>query len=121
MSNNDELMKKAKYYKEVYPPGTRLELIHMEDPYHPVEPGTRGTVRLVDDMCGIHLDWDNGRTLALVPEVDQFRQLTTRELAEEQQRKGSLDQKIHAADMSAPHIPDEGRLERSGADRSESR
>lgn len=121
MNNYGEQMKKAKYYKEVYPPGTRLELIHMEDPYHPVESGARGTVRLVDDMCNIHLDWDNGRTLALVPEVDQFRQLTTRELAEEQQGKSCLDQKIHTAEMSASSIPEEGRLERSGADRSESR
>ena len=120
MNNYGEQMKKAKYYKEVYPPGTRLELIHMADPYHPVEPGTRGTVRLVDDMCNIHLDWDNGSTLALVPEVDQFRQLTNRELAEEQ-GKISLDQKIHAADMSPSSIPKEGRLEQSEVDRSLSR
>lgn len=40
-----------RHLREVeYPPGTRLELVHMADPYAPVPPGTKGTVRLVDDM-----------------------------------------------------------------------
>ena len=36
--------------KQQYPPGTRLELKEMDDPYAPVPPGTRGTVALVDDV-----------------------------------------------------------------------
>lgn len=40
---------KVKKLKESYPPGTRLELLHMNDPYAPVPDGTRGTVKLVDD------------------------------------------------------------------------
>ena len=32
-----------------YPPGTRVMLNNMNDLYSPVEPGTRGTVRYVDD------------------------------------------------------------------------
>ena len=32
-----------------YPPGTRVMLNNMNDPYFPVESGTRGTVRYVDD------------------------------------------------------------------------
>ena len=35
--------------KEQYPVGTRIELIHMDDPYDPIEPGTQGTVDSVDD------------------------------------------------------------------------
>ena len=31
-----------------YPPGTRVMLDNMNDPYSPVESGTRGTVRYVD-------------------------------------------------------------------------
>ena len=34
----------AKINKAKYPPGTRIELISMNDPHHPVESGTRGTV-----------------------------------------------------------------------------
>ena len=32
-----------------YPSGTRVMLNNMNDPYSPVESGTRGTVRYVDD------------------------------------------------------------------------
>ncbi len=39
----------AKINKEKYPPGTRIELINMNDPFAPVDAGTRGTVKYVDD------------------------------------------------------------------------
>lgn len=58
--------------KNKYPAGTRIKLIEMNDPWNPVEPGTEGTVRLVDDIGQIHMKWDNGRTLALVPGQDEF-------------------------------------------------
>lgn len=58
--------------KKKYPEGTRIKLINMNDPWHPVEPGTEGTVKLVDDIGQIHMKWDNGRTLALVPGQDEF-------------------------------------------------
>ena len=66
-----------------YPPGTRLELISMEDP-HPIPPGSRGTVDHVDDMGTIHMRWDSGRSLGLVPGEDNFRKLTLEELKAEQ-------------------------------------
>jgi hypothetical protein len=47
----------------------------MEDPYAPIEPGTQGTVEFVDDMGQIHMRWDNGRTLALVPSEDNFKKI----------------------------------------------
>ncbi len=67
-----------------YPPGTRLQLISMDDPYAPVPSGTRGTVDHVDDMGTIHMRWDNGRELGLIPGEDSFRRLTAQELAAEQ-------------------------------------
>lgn len=63
----------AKVYKEKYPAGTRIELISMEDPYAPIAPGTKGTVAHVDDIGTIHMKWDNGRTLGLIPGEDSFR------------------------------------------------
>lgn len=63
----------AKVYKEKYPKGTRIELISMDDPYAPLEPGTKGTVVHVDDMGTIHMQWDNGRTLGLIPGEDSFK------------------------------------------------
>ena len=41
----------------------------------PVPPGTRGTVVDVDGIGQLVMKWDNGRTLSLVPGVDQFRKL----------------------------------------------
>lgn len=67
-----------------YPPGTRLELISMDDP-QPIPPGSRGTVDHVDDIGTIHMRWDSGRSLGLVPGEDSFRKLTQEELAAEQE------------------------------------
>lgn len=63
---------KLKQLRHTYPSGTRIRLIEMNDPYHPVPSGTLGTVDHVDDGCNIHMKWDNGSGLALVPEVDRF-------------------------------------------------
>lgn len=53
--------------KEQYPPGTRIQLDYMGDDPRPIEPGTKGTVRTVDDMGTVHCNFDNGRNLGLVP------------------------------------------------------
>ncbi len=44
----------------------------MDDPYHPILPGTEGEVDFVDDKGQIFMKWDNGRTLPLVPGEDSF-------------------------------------------------
>ena len=31
----------AERAKELFPPGTRIQLIHMDDPYNPIPDGTR--------------------------------------------------------------------------------
>lgn len=69
--------------KESYPPGTRIMLLSMDDPYAPIPSGTKSTVVHVDDAAQIHMKWDNGRTLAIVPDEDNFRKLTDEELDEE--------------------------------------
>lgn len=58
--------------KEKYPEGTKIRLVRMYDDPCPVESGTTGVVQLVDGIGNIHIKWDNGRTLALCPEVDKF-------------------------------------------------
>lgn len=63
------------HYKEKYPSGTRIELIEMKDPYSPVPAGTKGAVSFVDDSGSIHMKWDNGSTLALIPGEDLFRKI----------------------------------------------
>ena len=75
MNEWEKMSRKAKVYKEMYPKGTRIELISMDDPFAPVESGTKGTVEFVDDMGQIHMKWDNGRTLALIPGEDEFKKI----------------------------------------------
>ena len=58
--------------KERYLVGTRVVQHHMDDPYAPVPPGTKGTVTYVDDMGQIGVKWDNGSSLSLVPGEDSF-------------------------------------------------
>jgi hypothetical protein len=62
----------AESTKKLYPPGTRIELISMKDPYAPVLAGTRGTVKFVDSMGTIFPEWDNGRSLGVVPGEDEI-------------------------------------------------
>ena len=60
------------YLKEHYPKGTRIRLDSMGDDPRPIEPGTMGTVRLVDDMGTVHCDFDNGRRMGIIPGEDSF-------------------------------------------------
>ena len=73
----------AQRMKDNYPPGTRIILLQMDDDPRPIEPNTRGTVVVVDDMGTLHCHFDNGRQLGIVPGEDSFRRLTDQELAEE--------------------------------------
>ncbi len=67
----------VKFMREQFPPGMRIRLTEMQDPYSPVPSGTEGTVTFVDDACQIHMHWDNGSTLALIPGVDRFSVIPT--------------------------------------------
>lgn len=84
MNEWKRLHRQAERYKSEYPAGTRITVLQMGDDPRPVENGTRGTVRVVDDMGTVHCDFDNGRRLGLIPGEDSFRKLTDAELAEEQ-------------------------------------
>lgn len=58
--------------KKAFKKGTRVKLIHMSDWHDPIPDGTHGTVAFVDDAGQIHVSWDNGRALSIVPEDDLF-------------------------------------------------
>jgi Domain of unknown function (DUF4314) len=53
--------------------GDRVELVSTTDPYTALDPGTRGTVTLIDALGTIHVRWDDGHLLGLVPGQDVFR------------------------------------------------
>lgn len=69
--------------KERYPKGTRIRLVEMRDP-QAVEAGMTGTVEAVDDAGSIHMKWDNGRGLALIPGEDSFEVLLRPEKRQEE-------------------------------------
>jgi len=60
--------------RKQYPPGTRVELIRMEDIQAPPT-GTQGTVIGVDDIGSIMISWDNGSSLSVVYGEDSCRKL----------------------------------------------
>lgn len=63
----------VKTIKDKYPKGTKILLHEMrgEDPVRMYD-GLMGTVSSVDDIGQIHVDWDNGSTLALSIDDDEF-------------------------------------------------
>lgn len=56
--------------RQAYPPGTRVELVRMDDVHAPPV-GTVGIVRGVDDTASLLVAWDNGSSLNVVYGVDE--------------------------------------------------
>lgn len=57
--------------KAKYPKGTKVRLVRMDDIQAPPV-GTLGVVTGVDDACNIHVSWDTGNSLSLIPGEDDF-------------------------------------------------
>lgn len=57
--------------KKMYPKGAIVRLIKMDDLQAPPV-GTLGSVDHVDDGGTIHVHWQNGSGLGLIPEEDEF-------------------------------------------------
>lgn len=70
---NENIVKRT---KETYKPGTRIQLDFMGDDPRPIPPGTKGTVKVVDDIGTVHCNFDNGRYLGLIPGEDAFHTIT---------------------------------------------
>ncbi len=51
--------------RKQYPTGSRIELAYMNEQGMP--PGLKGIVKSVDDAGQLHMIWENGRSLVLVP------------------------------------------------------
>ena len=62
---------KLKRLREQYPKGAEIELISMNDSYA-VPSGTHGVVDFVDDIGTIHVNWETGSSLGLIPDEDKF-------------------------------------------------
>lgn len=58
--------------KRIYPIGSTVELVYMDDPQAPPV-GTRGKIYHIDDIGQIHVEWENGSGLALNCDIDDFK------------------------------------------------
>lgn len=76
--------KEIKTLKQRYPKGTRICLDSMGNDPRPIPPGTKGTVRFVDDCGTIHCHFDNGRILGVIPEEDSFHIIQQEEVQTEE-------------------------------------
>ena len=72
--------------KKRYPVGSRIILHSMGDDPRRIAPGTKGTVRIVDDMGTVHCNFDNGRRLGLIPGENSFSIISERNKAERDAR-----------------------------------
>lgn len=61
--------------RELYPVGTRVELLEMNDAHAPPI-GTKGTVIGVDSIASLLVAWDNGSSLNVVCGIDKVRKLS---------------------------------------------
>lgn len=60
--------------RQEYPPGTRVELVRMDDAQAPPI-GTHGTVIGVDDIASIMVRWDCGGSLSVAYGEDECKKL----------------------------------------------
>ena len=61
--------------KDFYKPGDRIVIDRMDCDIMPIEPGTAGTIVMIDDIGTLHCRFDNGRHLGVCREVDRFHRI----------------------------------------------
>jgi len=61
--------------KRTYPPGTRVVLVKMDDPYRKMYPGNKGSVINVDSVGTIHVASDCGSFLGVVFGEDECKKI----------------------------------------------
>jgi Domain of unknown function (DUF4314) len=52
--------------------GDRVQLVSTTDEYTKLTPGDLGTVSFVDGLGTIHVNWDSGSRLGMVPGEDEL-------------------------------------------------
>lgn len=76
MSNQFPSRETVVRVREAYPPGCRVELVSMSDPYTKLRPGDCGSVDHVDDIGTVFVNWDSGSRLGVAYGVDSIRRLS---------------------------------------------
>ena len=61
-------------------PGDRIRLVRCTDEWTRLTPGALGTVTVIDSVGTVHVRWDGGGTLGLVPDEDAWEVVTRAEV-----------------------------------------
>ena len=61
--------------REEFPPGAKVELISMHDPYREMPSGLTGVVSCVDSTGTVFVNWSNGSSLGCVWGVDELKRI----------------------------------------------
>jgi hypothetical protein len=56
--------------------GSKVQLISTDDPYTDLNPGDIGVITHIDDNGTVFADWENGSSLGLIPNIDNFKILS---------------------------------------------
>ena len=70
MSIRPEVLEKL---RKDFPPGTKVVLEEMNDPFRNMPEGLTGKGVHVDDAGGIHIQWENGSSLAALHGIDRIK------------------------------------------------
>ena len=62
----------AREMRDRYPAGTRVRLLHTDDRFTGLAPNAEGVVTFIDDLGTVHVRWDDGSRLGLVPGYDAW-------------------------------------------------
>ena len=82
-----------------YTKGSRVKLIHMNDPYRPdLREGALGTVTAVDDIGTIHVAWDCGSSLGVVYGEDFCTVMGLKERIDDERASSASCCRIHEAE-----------------------
>ena len=53
-------------------PGDTIVLDYTDDPYTQLKKGSKGIFKEYDGLGQLRINWENGSTLSLIPEIDKF-------------------------------------------------
>jgi hypothetical protein len=52
--------------------GQKVQLVFTDDSHTLLKPGDQGIVQYVDDIGTVFVKWDDGSSLGLIPELDEW-------------------------------------------------
>ena len=71
---------------ELYPKGTKIKLLSVKG-WKVLRPGLLGEVQFVDSSGRLHMEWENGSLLTLIPGEDDFSIVREQEMGMEPELK----------------------------------